>query len=85
MNKFKVGDIVIGNSSSAYRITSKGVRCRVIDVHQYAGHMIVMLCDNRISGKFPVETRYFDLVESHNPDASECEFLDRIQKNMRGW
>ena len=31
MNKFKVGDLVIGNKENIYNITSEGTICKVVE------------------------------------------------------
>ena len=83
MSKFRFGDIVVGNSDTPYRLTRKGVKCRVVATSRYGDRMTVVILGG--TEQFSVETRYFDLVRSHRPADSECEFLDKIQRNMRGW
>ena len=60
-NKFKVGDIVIGNDKNPYSVTAKGVKCEVVkvcDKHYIRVKVLDHLED------FLVLSVYFDLVQS---------------------
>ena len=60
-NKFKVGDIVIGNDKNPYSVTAKGVKCEVVkvcDKHYIRVRVLDHLED------FLVLSVYFDFVQS---------------------
>ena len=87
--KFKVGDIIIGNSKNGYKYTAKGVKCKVI------GHLKddlfsdikVKILDKDV--EYPVHSKYFDLVESpkvtytsntveYNGQKATCQLGDKF-------
>ena len=60
-NKFKVGDIVIGNDKNPYSVTAKGIKCEVVkvcDKHYIRVRVLDHLED------FLVCSVYFDLMQS---------------------
>ena len=72
--KFKVGDIIIGNDrANTYAITSKGVKCRVVNVRDGdADNIEVVIVDDDTSRptRYWVTADYFDLVETLTPKIS---------------
>lgn len=68
VNKFKVGDVVVGNSNKRYGYTSKGVKCKVskiINDNEIKVNIIDGSFDRDV--EFSVNSRYFDLVKPNSP------------------
>ena len=67
VNKFKVGDIVVGNNSHRYGYTNKGVKCEIIRILRDE-KIEVRIIDNSYKGDvlFVVEPEYFDLTNPLN-------------------
>ena len=63
VNKFKVGDVVVGNNESRYAYTKKGVKCVVTNVLS-CNRMEVKIIGNENEVEFRVEEEYFDLEKS---------------------
>lgn len=63
VNKFKVGDVVVGNNSHRYGYTNKGVKCEIIRILRDE-KIEVRIIDNSYKGDilFVVEPEYFDLA-----------------------
>lgn len=67
---FKVGDILIGNKSNHYSLTSCGVKVKVTYDHSYwddsGDDMTVAILhdDGALEGKFSVNSKHFDLVKA---------------------
>ena len=69
VNKFKVGDVVVGNSNKIYGYTSKGVKCKVSKIINNE-EIKVNIIDNSYPDdtvEFTVEPEYFDLVKLNSP------------------
>ena len=73
MCKFKVGDLIIGNKTNTYNITSAGTVCKVVkvDVLDREQVKVVVVCTNSdgavtasSSKEFWVAAKYFDMYKS---------------------
>lgn len=88
--KFKVGDIIIGNDKNGYAYTAKGIKCKVIGFLENADEWhdieVKVLSTNE---KYPVHSKYFDLVETpkvtytadtveYNGQKATCQSGDRF-------
>jgi len=64
MSKFKVGDIVVGNSGcdDVYWITKEGVKCRVVNLYQN-GNLELVLLDGDSRLTYQVVPDCFDLYK----------------------
>ena len=87
--KFKVGDIIIGNSKNNYNYTAKGVKCKVIShLKNNLFHDIkVKILDE--DAEYNVNSEYFDLAETpkvtytadtveYNGQKATCQLGDKF-------
>lgn len=66
MNKFKIGDIIIGNkNASCYGITRSGVKCKVVGIG--SEYIKVIVIGQNKDEIYPVNSNYFDLVKPKGP------------------
>ena len=63
MNKFKVGDIIIGNSLNNYNITNKSVKCEVLRINGDDDILVKVFNDYTLNA-YPVRSSRFDLFKS---------------------
>ena len=87
MNKFKVGDLVIGNKENTYNITSEGTICKVVEVDAVDREQVkVVVVSVNWDGEVMeasvarwVTAKYFDLYKS----APVSETINRIAPNIK--
>jgi len=64
MDKFKVGDIIVGNqfANDRYNVTTEGWQGKVIEIKTNSFRAVDIGEDD--TGSFGLEYKYFDLLES---------------------